>query len=97
MTRWASEAVLSLQTGEEDTLLSVMSPPGTDATREALTSIKTDLRGVLTACISLFDRFHRAANYDTALVDPVMATEEPFPGVTPVQIWAICLQSAALK
>ncbi len=88
--------LLTLQTGAEDALLSVLSLPETDATRVALESIKADVRGVLATSTSMFGRFLLAANYDTALVDQVMAMEEPFPGVSPAQMRAIRLQSAAL-
>jgi hypothetical protein len=45
----------------------------------------------------MFGHFLLAANYDTTLVDQVMAMEEPFPRVTPAQMRAIRLQSAALR
>jgi hypothetical protein len=89
--------LLTLQTGAEDALLSVLSLTETDANRAVLESIKTDLRGVLATSTSMFGRFLLAANYDTALVDQVMAMEEPFPGVSPAQMRAIRLQTAALR
>ncbi len=92
----SASMLLTLQTGAEDALLSIISLPETDATRVALESIQADLRGVLATCTSMFGRFLLAANYDNALVDQVMATEEPFPWVTPDQMRAIRLQSAAL-
>jgi hypothetical protein len=52
---------------------------------------------VLATSTSMFGRFLLAANYDTALVDQVMAMEEPFPGVSPAQMRAIRLQTAALR
>jgi hypothetical protein len=85
--------LLTLQTRAEDTFLSVLTLPKTDANRAVLESIKTDLRGVLATSTSMFGRFLLAVNYDTALVDQVMAMEEPFPGVSPAQMRAIRLQS----
>ncbi len=93
----SASMLISLQTGAEDALLSITSLPETDATRPVLDSIKADLRGVLATSTSMFGRFLLAANYGTALVDQVMAMEEPFPGVTPAQMRAIRLQSAALR
>jgi hypothetical protein len=93
----SASMLLTLQTGAEDALLSVLSLPETNATRVALESIKADLCGVLATSTSMFSRFLLAANYDTALVDQVMAMEEPLPGVTPAQMRAIRLQSAALR
>jgi hypothetical protein len=93
----SASMLLTLQTGAEDALLAILSLPETNATRAALDSIKADLRGVLATSTSMFGRFLLAANYDTALVDQVMAMEEPFPGVSPAQMRAIRLQSAALR
>jgi hypothetical protein len=93
----SASMLLTLQTGAEDALLSVLTLTETDANRAILESIKTDLRGVLATSTSMFGRFLLAANYDTALVDQVMAMEEPFPGVSPAQMRAIRLQMAALR
>jgi hypothetical protein len=93
----SASMLLSLQTGAEDSLLSVTSLPETDTTRPVLDSISADLCGVLATSTSMFGHFLLAANYDTTLVDQVIAMEEPFPGVTPAQMRAVRLQSAALR
>jgi hypothetical protein len=89
--------LLTLPRGAEDALLTLATLPDADATREAVASIRADLRGVLNTSATLFGRVLLAASYDTALINEVMVAEEPIPGVSLAQLRAIHAQSAALK